>query len=221
MVQFSAMAALAINTASSTEALAIFDEKKVIAEISWRGQSDESEKLLPSLLHVLKKAKCKMNDISRIIIVSGPGPFSALRIGVTVANVLAYQYNIPLYAIDTPTLWRERISRTASASYTILLLHAGGKYVHRSGAGLKEKIGTMEEVLNFKSLKKKMIFFGDLTEAETADLKRLRRAALTPESALCTFGQTMLQMPQKLFEKMPMVAPQYWRPPNITKMSNF
>lgn len=39
-------------------------------------------------------------SLKGIVVVSGPGPFSAVRSGVLVANLLARMYHIPLYGVS-------------------------------------------------------------------------------------------------------------------------
>jgi tRNA A37 threonylcarbamoyladenosine modification protein TsaB len=72
----------------------------------------QSEKLLPEIDKMLNDKKIKKflhknNDyldkksiISGIIVVNGPGPFTATRIGVTIANALAYAWQVNIVAIN-------------------------------------------------------------------------------------------------------------------------
>lgn len=72
----------------------------------------QSEKLLPEIDKMLNDKKIKNflhknNDyldkkpiISGIIVVNGPGPFTATRIGVTIANTLAYAWQVNIVAIN-------------------------------------------------------------------------------------------------------------------------
>lgn len=100
------MLTLAINTSLITESVALIDGRRVLAEASWEGRSDETQKLLPAIASVLKSSKCSFKNIRRIIVASGPGTFTALRIGVTVANILAFALDAPLFEINTEILQR-------------------------------------------------------------------------------------------------------------------
>ncbi len=57
--------------------------------------------LLPMIKELLKENNCKTNNINKIIVVNGPGSFTGIRIGLTVAKVMAYSLNIPIYTISS------------------------------------------------------------------------------------------------------------------------
>lgn len=40
-----------------------------------------------------------LRDLVSVVVVPGPGPFSRVRAGVTVANTLAFAFDIPLFAL--------------------------------------------------------------------------------------------------------------------------
>ena len=48
----------------------------------------------------LKNWKKELADVKGIGVVSGPGGFTALRIGIVTANVLAYALNIPVVGLN-------------------------------------------------------------------------------------------------------------------------
>lgn len=93
------MITLAIDTSSAIEYVAVFSKNKILAQRSWKGNYDETKKLLPAIESVLKKASIGFKDIDRIIVACGPGAFTGLRIGVTVANTLALALKKPLFAV--------------------------------------------------------------------------------------------------------------------------
>lgn len=59
------------------------------------------EKLTIFIENVLQKAGIQFSDLSAISMASGPGSYTGLRIGVSVAKGLCYALQIPLIAIDT------------------------------------------------------------------------------------------------------------------------
>lgn len=96
------MVTLAINTSTQPETIALLKGGKILGVKIWHGNMDETKKLLPSMVQLLKRFRLKFCEIGRIVVASGPGGFSALRIGVTVANTLAGLLKIPLFSIPTP-----------------------------------------------------------------------------------------------------------------------
>jgi tRNA threonylcarbamoyladenosine biosynthesis protein TsaB len=72
------MRLIALNTASLCGRIALMDEHKVIAEKSWKTANNESEFLLPAIQELLKESNQAFKDIDKIVVISGPGPFTAL-----------------------------------------------------------------------------------------------------------------------------------------------
>lgn len=59
-----------------------------------------SESLLPNIQKLLKINKLSLNNLKKIVVVTGPGPFSRMRTAVVTANALAYALNIPVIGIN-------------------------------------------------------------------------------------------------------------------------
>ncbi len=84
------------------------DSKSIQLAISFDGQEDsldvsadhqQSELILESVEELLARHNKTIKDLKTIAVVKGPGPFSALRIGVTTANALAWGLDIPVVGI--------------------------------------------------------------------------------------------------------------------------
>ena len=87
---------LIINTTNRNEIIVALGDNENIFEESLKTSFHESEKLLPLIEKVLKKAKKDLKEIEKIIVITGPGPFTSLRIGIAVANALALSLKIPV-----------------------------------------------------------------------------------------------------------------------------
>lgn len=55
---------------------------------------DKSQQLLPFIEETLNKKHLSFKDISEIEVFPGPGSFTGLRVGVSVANALGYALGI-------------------------------------------------------------------------------------------------------------------------------
>lgn len=56
---------------------------------------------LPLLDKMMNERKIEFTDIKNIVVINGPGSFTGVRIGLTVAKTIAYSMNIPIYAISS------------------------------------------------------------------------------------------------------------------------
>jgi len=91
---------LYINTTGEEKVyLALGNKGKLIAKKEFKAKYRQSERLIPAIDLLLKKNKVKMQDLSGIAVVNGPGPFTATRIGVTVANALGYACGLQVAGI--------------------------------------------------------------------------------------------------------------------------
>jgi len=130
------MYTLGINTAASTTSIILLKEEssksnaskfiEMIQSKSWESHNDEAEKLMPSIDNLLKKQGLKYKDLSKIVVIKGPGSFTGLRVGVNTANILAYLTNTKVYPINTFQYWHAINEKTA------VLVFAGKKAVYLS-----------------------------------------------------------------------------------------
>lgn len=83
---------LYIDTSDSLETKVGLDNKIY----KFGTKNHKSQKLLFLIDKILKKNKKSIEDISEIKINLGPGSFTGLRIGVSVANTLSWALDIPI-----------------------------------------------------------------------------------------------------------------------------
>lgn len=73
--------------------------EKFVEEVS--SERSHSEVAVLTLEKILNKANILVNDLDQIIVVNGPGSFTGVRIGVTIAKGIAYSLNIPIKTITS------------------------------------------------------------------------------------------------------------------------
>ncbi|MGL5948722.1 MAG: tRNA (adenosine(37)-N6)-threonylcarbamoyltransferase complex dimerization subunit type 1 TsaB [Aeromonas sp.] len=101
----SAMKILAVDTATEacSAALLCVDEagnERVYAR--WEeAPRDHTKKILPMVQSVLDEAGVRLTELSAIAFGQGPGSFTGVRIGISVAQGLAFGVDVPLIGIST------------------------------------------------------------------------------------------------------------------------
>ncbi len=96
-----------IDTSSDLLTIAVVSDNKVLAEKSCESIGEHSKYAMVGMSEVLEKAKLKPNSIDKIIVVNGPGSWTGIRIGVTIAKVYAWALNkevIPLSSLKAYSL---------------------------------------------------------------------------------------------------------------------
>lgn len=88
--------------------------------------SNTSSKVMPVIDEAFKNTKLTINDIDKIFVVNGPGSFTGIRVGVTIAKTMAYSLNIPLIKLSE----LELLATTLTDSYNVPIIDARRGYVY-------------------------------------------------------------------------------------------
>ncbi|WP_068986774.1 MULTISPECIES: tRNA (adenosine(37)-N6)-threonylcarbamoyltransferase complex dimerization subunit type 1 TsaB [Lysinibacillus] len=92
---------LGIETANAPLSIAVVRDGKVIAEIVQNIKLTHSAGAMPAIEEVLVKAGIKPNELDAIAVSEGPGSYTGVRIGVTLAKTLAWTLKKPLVGISS------------------------------------------------------------------------------------------------------------------------
>ena len=90
---------LYIDTSSSYLYSGIVEDNKLISEIKEEYGQNLSKVALPRIVSMFEDNNLEAKDIDKIIVVNGPGSFTGIRIGITIAKVYAWSLNIPVTTI--------------------------------------------------------------------------------------------------------------------------
>ncbi|KPB03459.1 tRNA (adenosine(37)-N6)-threonylcarbamoyltransferase complex dimerization subunit type 1 TsaB [Bacillus sp. CHD6a] len=92
---------LAIDTSTYVLGVAIVDEKKVIGELVTNVKKNHSLRAMPAVEKLMQDCDVAPSDLERIVVGKGPGSYTGVRIGVTLAKTLAWSLNIPLVGVSS------------------------------------------------------------------------------------------------------------------------
>ncbi|MGM0838982.1 MAG: tRNA (adenosine(37)-N6)-threonylcarbamoyltransferase complex dimerization subunit type 1 TsaB [Bacillota bacterium] len=92
---------LAIDTSSYVLGVAIVEEDRVIGELVTNLNKNHSVRAMPAVDRLMKDCEIKPDTIDRIVVGRGPGSFTGVRIGVTLAKTLAWSLNVPLVGVSS------------------------------------------------------------------------------------------------------------------------
>lgn len=94
-----------------------------------KNNNDTSSKVMK----VLKEAVCDINTVDKIFVVNGPGSFTGIRVGVTIAKTIGFCLNIPIIKLSELELLATTKTDT---KYNVSLIDARRGYVY---AGIYDK----------------------------------------------------------------------------------
>lgn len=95
------MLLLAFDTATPAVAVALRDGVRLLAESSVVGANRQGELLAPAIAEVLATAGAARSDLTGVVVGTGPGPFTGLRIGLVTARALGDAWAIPVHGVCT------------------------------------------------------------------------------------------------------------------------
>ena len=95
------MKKLLIDTSSDALIILLFHDFEVIDYVFKMVKRDHSSVLMPNIDNLLIRNKLKIKEIDEVIVGYGPGSYTGVRIGVTVAKTLSYALKIPLKKVSS------------------------------------------------------------------------------------------------------------------------
>ena len=135
-IQLGARAILAIDTSTRYGGVSIWHEGQMSSAQSWRSLHSHTTELMPAIKLVLQATSTTVHDLSMIAIALGPGGFSSLRVGISVAKGLALAARIPIIGIGT---LETEAYPYADTNLTICPILTAGK--QRVSTALFKKVG--------------------------------------------------------------------------------
>ena len=115
-------AILAIDTATTRIVIATGSPSGVADGIStWPAGHRHGETLLPSIGRFLGEQNIRRSRLTGIVVGTGPGTFTGLRVGIATAKGMAHGLGIPLVGVSTA----EALLAASGTSKAVLLLPAG------------------------------------------------------------------------------------------------
>ena len=95
------MTILAIDTSNNPLGVALLDDNQVLGEYITNLKKNHSVRIMPAIQTLMKDCEKVPSDLTKIVVAKGPGSYTGVRIGVTIAKTLAWTLNVPLVGISS------------------------------------------------------------------------------------------------------------------------
>jgi tRNA threonylcarbamoyladenosine biosynthesis protein TsaB len=93
---------LAIDTSTTLAVVALGDDAgSLIAQDSWTAGHRHGEELLPRIGRLLEGSRVELRQLAAVVVGTGPGAFTGLRVGVATAKALAHALGRPIVGISS------------------------------------------------------------------------------------------------------------------------
>ena len=112
--------AIETSTAACSVALKVGD---VVQQLYEEGHNLHSLRLLQMVDELLQQNHLGLKDVQLLAVGVGPGAFTGLRIGVGVAQGLAYSHSIPVVGVSSLQALSRSIMSKSEKCYVLSLIH--------------------------------------------------------------------------------------------------
>ena len=114
--------ALAIETSSRVGSIAVTQDGRVLAEQQFEHGLQHAAQIIPIIDSLVRAQRWQPRDVEELYVSAGPGSFTGLRIGITLAKTLTLATDLKLVAVPTVRVLVE--NAPADAKHVVLVLDA-------------------------------------------------------------------------------------------------
>ncbi len=113
---------LTIRTDKPEAEIGLFEEGTELAYETWQAHRQLAETINKKIDALLTAQGGTLGDLTGIVVYNGPGSFTGLRIGVSVANALANGLNIPVFGAGGDNWLRDGVVSLQNGSGGIVVV---------------------------------------------------------------------------------------------------
>ena len=209
------MLLLGIDTSIKKGVLCLGDRKRILTKQILAPHSSSKE-LLPLLDTLIKEKRLRTEDLEGIVVSLGPGSFTGLRIGLSLAKSLAFILEIPLVGVPTLNTWRAYGNKLYAGFY---------KKDEEKLLGLSKYLFLPLEEIIGQTLEKfspQKVTFLTLRECKdlTSEIKKIKNSSLffleetSLARALLKLGEEKIKKGK--IDEVSTLVPLYISSPNVT-----
>lgn len=111
---------LAIDTATDYLYLSLILDDTEVGTVYTKGSQNHSVTIIPLLEELLKQQNWTLKDINQVIIGIGPGSYTGVRIGVSIAKMIGYLNQVEVLSVSSLLL----LSTSSESEYVMPLIDA-------------------------------------------------------------------------------------------------
>ena len=220
---------LALNTSTIQFSLAIMSEQGIVlAEHLISPLGNNFKRFMPSIESLFVSSKVEMSELKAIVVSTGPGSFTGLRVGLSVAKGMAQGLKIPVIGVPCLESMAYQLPYSVHPITATLTSRKGEVFIAmfkwndiRGIERLREDSSVKIDNLN-SYVDTQTIFIGNDYNAHGDLIKKLLgdRALMAPShlwnlKASCVGALGLERFNKKDFDDVQELIPSYLKPPDI------
>ncbi|MBN4064284.1 tRNA (adenosine(37)-N6)-threonylcarbamoyltransferase complex dimerization subunit type 1 TsaB [Dehalococcoides mccartyi] len=216
------MILITIDTSTRFASVGAVDENGKRATRSWHSAQNHGRELMPAIVESLAELSLAPNQISQVAVATGPGGFSAVRVGISAALGLVVPHKLPVVGILTHDLELEPFADSLGAETPIYTLIPAGRNEiswtkHDLAKSPETGVASPEELVS--KLEPTALICGEACDlmAGLIDQDRFRGTASPTRDPNSLIDIAIRKFESGLSTPYEELRPVYARPPSITK----
>lgn len=143
------MISLVMDTSNSYLTVGLYQDNMCLEAFQEKGSRRQSEKAIPTLKEVLDCHDIALKDVDEMIITSGPGSYTGVRVAMTIAKTLAAVSDVKIKSVSS-------LAAYAGMNQALSVIDARGHKVfvgvYENGLPLiKEQVMTLEDFAQLRA----------------------------------------------------------------------
>ena len=214
---------LAIDTSTPYAGIALGDGRTLVSHKTWHSKFSHTIELMPALKQLLSEYPISTKDLTAVCISKGPGGFSSLRVGMSVAKGLAIAGNLNIAGIGTLELEAYPYFNQELPVCSMILSGksdiASAVFSPDGSQLIEDTISSPEQLT--ESIQTKTLFCGEglITHAQTIKEKLGELALITEISPINRLSSLVYlggkRIENKDFDDINHIQPNYLKMPSI------
>lgn len=215
---------LLIESSNEICSVALSQEKSIIQEKYINKPNSHSVYLAPFVNEVLNNATMSINELDGVVISDGPGSYTGLRIGSSLAKGICLGAGIPLMAVSTlKGLAKKALNDYPSVDQAIALVDARrsdayiGVYNQQLKPIIKEQFITINSELKIEKSNAVVVGSGAMKFINELDVKKELKHSESVLYAKDLLDEAMLKWAKQDFVDLTSYEPNYLKSVFVTK----
>lgn len=215
---------LLIESSNEICSVALSQEKSIIQEKYINKPNSHSVYLAPFVNEVLNNATMSINELDGVVISDGPGSYTGLRIGSSLAKGICLGADIPLMAVSTlKGLAKKALNDYPSVDQAIALVDARrsdvyiGVYNQQLKPIIKEQFITINSELKIEKSNAVVVGSGAMKFINELDVKKELKHSESVLYAKDLLDEAMLKWAKQDFVDLTSYEPNYIKSVFVTK----
>ena len=98
---------LLLDSANKLLVVALAKDGNVVDKTIYEAWQRQSEMMVPEIDNIMERNGVLKEDLNAVVVGIGPGSYTGIRIGLTIAKTITYMLKIPMYVVSSLSIFKD------------------------------------------------------------------------------------------------------------------